>query len=329
MSFVAPHLRRLHRFALLAVVVLMSSAAWAEPYPSKTIRIIFPFSAGLAGDAVSRLIGQRLSEAVKQPVVVEPRPGANGVLGSDVVAKAIPDGHTIIFSTINTQAITPHLLGKLPYDPLKDFAPIIAMAGTPYFLIVGNHLPANSVKEFIALAKSKPGKISIGYTTSTPQLTAELFRLQAGIDVVFVPYKTSTTAYTDMIGGQLDAMFESAPSANIQVKAGRLKAIGVTSPKRVAIAPDLPTIAESGFPGFESDTTLAAFAPAGTPKEIIDTLYEHLARIVNIPEVRERMVQVGFDNIVIKSPKELGETVAREYAKWGKVVNDAKIAKGG
>lgn len=305
---------------------MLSLHAFAQSYPSKPIRIVFPFSAGTGGDAMSRIIAQKLSEALKQPVVVDPRPGANGIVGTDIAAKSPPDGHTIIFTTTNTQTINPNLYSKLPYDPIKDFIPITKIGSTPYFLVLGNHVSANSLKEFVSLAKANPGKYSLGYTTSTPQMTGELFRIIAGINLLFVPYKTSTAAYTDLNTGQLDAMLETVISSRPQIKAGRMKAIAVTSARRSVLMPEIPTIAESGYPGFESDTLVAAFAPTGTPKEIIATLHDQIVRIVQIPEIKEQIQQIGIE-VITSTPQELGDMINRDVVKWARVIKEANIPK--
>jgi tripartite-type tricarboxylate transporter receptor subunit TctC len=314
-------------FGLLSLCVGLALPAQAQPYPSKPIRVIFPFSGGLAGDSVSRMIAQGISESVRQAVVVEPRPGANGILGSDIVAKAAPDGYTtIIFSTTNTNTINASLHSKLPYDPIKDFTPITKLGSTPYLLVAGNQLPANSIKEFVALAKASPTKYSIGYTTSTPQLASELLKIAAGINLLLVPYKTSGAAYVDLASGQLDVMMESMASARIQVQAGRLKALAITSLTRSPLMPETPTVAESGYPGFEADTLLAAFAPAGMPKEIVAKLNAEIVRVLRNPELKDKIGQLGID-VVNSTPEQLADVVATDLEKWAKVIRTANIPK--
>lgn len=311
---------------LLSLCVGLALPAQAQPYPSKPIRVIFPFSGGLAGDSVSRMIAQGISESVKQAVVVEPRPGANGILGSDIVAKAAPDGYTIIFSTTNTNTINASLYSKLPYDPIKDFTPITKLGSTPYLLVAGNQLPINTVKDLVAQAKANPTKYSIGYTTSTPQLASELLKAAAGINLLLVPYKTSGAAYVDLASGQLDLMMESMASGRIQVQAGRLKALAITSLTRSPLMPETPTVAESGYAGFEADTTLAAFAPAGTPKEIVAKLNAELVRVLGNPELKNKIEQLGIF-VVTSTPEQLADVVATDFEKWAKVIKIANIPK--
>lgn len=313
-------------FGLFVLGFGLSLPAHAQSYPNKPIRIIYPFSGGTGGDASLRIIAQKLSDSLKQPVVVEPRPGANGIIGSDIVAKSAPDGYTLIVTTVNTQTITPHLYTRLPYDPTKDFAPITTLFITPYMLVASNRLPANSVREFVSLAKASPGKYSIGYVSSTPQLGAELFKVSAGINLLMVPYKTSVAAYTDLNNGELDTMMEALTAGRMQVSSGRMKALAITSLRRSALMPETPTVAESGYPGFELGTLLAAFAPAGTPKKLIDTLNSEIIRIIRIPEIEKQIQQFGFD-IITSTPEQLGDIVKTDFVKWGQVVKDANIPK--
>lgn len=322
----------IHRFGkavwtvLLLGLVLYAGAVRAQPYPSKPIRLIIPFAAGSATDTGARIIAQKLSEALKQQVIVEPRPGANGIIAVEAVAKATPDGYTIVLASNGTHGINVSLFDKLPYDPVKDFAPIARVGNLAYFLTVSNSLPVNSVKELVALAKANPGKRTLGSTASVSQLTGELFKLTTGIEMTNVPYKSPSPALIDLASGQLDALFDSTTTSLPHIKSGRIKVLGVTSAKRSMMLPDAPTIAESGYPGFESTAWTAFFAPAGTPKEIIDKLHSEIVRVLQMPEVAEKLLNSGYE-VVVGSSEQLGEEVKAEVAKWVRVFKAANIPK--
>src|SRR5436190_11110451 len=254
----------------LAVLVSLAPCALAQSYPVKPIRFVVPYPAGGPLDTVARLLGQKVSESVKQPVIVDNKPGAGGNIGADAVAKSPADGYTLLMGAVATHAINPTLYASIPYDPVRDFQPITQVASTPNVLIVNPSVPATNVREFIAYAKANPGKLNFGSgsTGSAGHLAGELFKTMAGVEMIHVPYKGAAPAMQDLIGGQVQLMFDNYASAATQVRAGKVKALAVTTAKRSALAPDLPTIAESGLPGFDINTWFGIFAPAGTPREI-------------------------------------------------------------
>jgi tripartite-type tricarboxylate transporter receptor subunit TctC len=295
--------------------------AHAQAYPSQPIKIIVPFTAGGTTDILARTIGQKLSEAWRQPVIVENRPGAGGNIGADVVAKAKPDGYTILMGTIGTQSINASLYAKMPYDAAKDFAPVTLVAMVPNVLVVHPAVNARTVGELVALAKAKPGELNFASSSTggSPHLSGEMFKQMTGANIVHVPYKGSAPAITDLLGGQVSLMFDNLPSALPQVKAGKLRALGVTSARRSQAAPDIPTIAESGVPGYEVDSWFGILAPAATPKEIVSKLNVEIVRILKIPEVRERLLEQGAEPVG-DTPEHFAEHIRRETAKWARVV---------
>lgn len=306
--------------------MLFAGLVEADPYPSKPVRVIVPFSPGSAGDVSARIIAQKLTESMKQSFVVELRPGANSIIGTEAAAKATPDGYTLILGSIGSHGINPSLVSKLPYDPVKDFAPIAYVGSTPYLLTVGGNSPIGSIKELVAQARAEPGKHTLGYMASFGQLVGELFKLTAKIDMTLVPYKNVSDAYVDQANGQLDGLFNSTASSLPHIKSGRVKALATTSSKRSPSMPDVPTIAESGYPEFEATGWIGFFAPAGTPKDVIDRLYREIARAVQSPEVTEKLLQNGLEANV-GSPEQLSHVVKTEIAKWGRVFREAKIPK--
>jgi len=307
-------------------IFLAASAAQAQEFPSKPIRIISPFSAGSSTDIIARIIAQKMTDEAGQQVIVDTRPGANGIIGTDATAKAAPDGYTIVLASNGTHGINVSLFNKLPYDPVKDFAPITHVGQVGYLLLTRHDSPLNSVKDVVATAKASPGRLSLGSTASVGQLTGELLKLNAGIVLTGVPYKSFSAAVTDLVGKQLDLHIEPIPSALPMVKAGRLKAIAVTSAKRSSLAPEIPTVAESGYPGFESGAWIGFFAPAGTPKDIVDRLHADITRAVQSPEVREKLSQRGLE-VAPSTPAQLGDLVKAEVAKWAKVFKAANLPK--
>ena len=295
--------------------------AQADAYPSKSIRIVVPFPPGGATDIAARLIGTKLSERWKQPVVVENKPGAGGNLGSDIVAKAPPDGYTLVMGVTGSHAINTSLYSKMPYDPVADFEPITQVAVVPNVVVVHPGVPAATLAELVALAKKEPGKLnyaSLGNGTAA-HLTMEMFKTAAGIDLAHIPYKGSAPAVADLLAGQVQVMVDGLPSALPHVKAGKLRALAVTSAKRSAAAPDLPTIAESGYPGFFADAWSGLFAPKHTPKPIVDKLAAEVQRILDLPDVRERLASLGAEPVG-STPAEFAGHVRREIDKWSRVV---------
>ena len=312
--------------ALLAIV----AAAVAAPstfaqgtasYPAKPVRLVVPFPAGGTTDILARAVAQRLSEAWGRQVIVDNRPGAGGNIGSDLVAKAAPDGYTLLMGTVGTHAINPSLYKNMPYDHVKDFAPVILVAGVPNVLVVNPSLPVHSVPELIAYAKANPGKLnfaSSGNGTSI-HLSGELFKAMTGVEMTHVPYKGSAPALTDLIGGQVQLMFDNLPSSLPFIKAGKLRALAVTSGARAAALPDLPTLAESGLPGFEASSWFGVLAPAGTPRDIVAKLNGAIAGWLASPEAKEKLLAQGAI-AAGGTPEDFARHIGAETSKWAKVV---------
>ena len=308
--------------ALLAFSALAAAPmAGAQAYPAKPIRIVVPFPPGGATDILARAVAQKLTDAWGQAVVVDNRPGAGGNIGSEIVAKAAPDGYTLEMGTVGTHAINASLYAKMPYDHVKDFAPVILVAGVPNVLVVNPTLPVNSVQELIAYAKANPGKLnfaSSGNGTSI-HLAGELFKVMAGVQMTHIPYKGSAPALQDLIGGQVQLMFDNLPPSLPHIKAGKLRALAVTSATRSSALPDTPTIAESGLPGFEASSWFGVLAPAGTPPAIIARLNAEIGAWLASAEAKEKMLALGA-NIGGGSPEDFARHIAAETAKWQKVV---------
>jgi tripartite-type tricarboxylate transporter receptor subunit TctC len=310
----------------LAALLLAPAFAVAQQYPSKPIRIIVPFPAGGIADLFGRVIGQKFTEAWGQPAVVDNRPGAGGNIGADIVAKSAPDGYTLVTGSIGTHAVNVSLFSKLPYDPIRDFAPVSLIMEAEGLLVVHPSLPVKSVKELIALARARPGQIayaSAGYGTAA-HLSGELFKSMAKVDMVHVPYKGNVPAITDLIAGQTSLLFATMPTVLPQVQAGRLRALAVTSSSRSPAAPALPTIAEAALPGFSVTNWIGFFAPAGTPREVVAKLNGEVARIMQAPDIQKRLAAEGA-TFSPWTPEQFGAFVKAEQTKWAKVVKEAGI----
>jgi tripartite-type tricarboxylate transporter receptor subunit TctC len=310
-------------FAALVGLLLAVSAslAGAQAWPSKPIKWIVPFAPGGTTDILARTVGDKLAIALGVPVVIENKPGAGGGVGAEFTAKAAPDGYTIMGGTISTHAINASLYDKLPYDPVKDFVPITLIARVPNLLVVNPEVPAKDVKELIALLKANPGKYtfaSSGNGTSQ-HLSGELFKSMAGVDMQHIPYKGSPPALQDVVGGQVTMTFDNITTAWPLAKAGKLRALAVTTAKRSSIAPDVPTLAESGLPGFEIGSWQGVFAPAGTPAPIVKRLNAEIVKILHLPDVNEKLAGLGAE-IVADSPEEFAALVKAEVVKWSDVV---------
>jgi len=306
--------------ALAAMVVASASRAQTA---NKPIHIVVTFTPGGAPDILARLIADRLAPAWNTQVIVDNKPGAGGNTGADFVAKALPDGTTIVVGTVGTHAINGALYPKMPYDMVKDFAPVTLLATTPNLLVVHNDVPAKSVAELIALGK-REGKMtfaSAGSGTSI-HVSGELFKTMTGIDMTHVPYKGRASAIPDLLGGRVTMMFDNMPSSLPLVKEGKLRALGVTSLKRSPAAPDIPTIAEQGLPGFEAVSWFALFAPTGTPRAVVDRLQAEVKKILVSPDVAKRLTDIGLDPVG-STPDELAAWQRAEIAKWAKVVKDS------
>jgi len=302
---------------------LAPAPASGQSYPSKPARLIVAFGAGATTDIIARIFANKLSEMWGQQLVVENRPGAGGVIGMESLAKATPDGYTLGLCGIN-QAIAAALYKKLPYDHLRDFAPVSNVATLPNILVVHPAVPAKTVREFVAYARANPGKLK--YASSgvgaSPHLTMELFKTTAGIDVVHVPYKTMAQGATDLIGGHVDAAFNNLPTQLANVRAGRVRALGVTSAKRAEQLPDVPTIIESGFPDFEVTVWQGLCAPAGTPKAIIAKLHGDVMKALAAPDLRQRFVEQGVDAAPTSSAA-FAAFIRAETARWAKTVRES------
>jgi tripartite-type tricarboxylate transporter receptor subunit TctC len=315
-------------FTISAVSMLLlflggavSHPVHAEPYPAKPIRFVVPYPAGGPLDTVARLLAQKVTQSTRQPVIVDNKPGAGGNIGADAVAKAAPDGYTILMGAVATHAINPTLYASIPYDPIRDFAPVTQVASTPNVLVVHPSIPASNVQEFIAYAKANPGKLNFGSgsTGSAGHLAGELFKTMAGVDMTHVPYKGAAPAMQDLIGGQIQLMFDNLASSLTQVRAGKVKALAVTTSKRTALAPELPTIAESGLPGFDISTWFGIFVPAGTGREVVEKLHGEFARALAAPDVRERMLNLGAEPVG-SAPAEFAAYIRSEADKYARVI---------
>jgi tripartite-type tricarboxylate transporter receptor subunit TctC len=314
-------MRGMLRWALGALFVWFALGASAQNYPERAIRLVVPFPAAGTTDILAREVAQQLTGALGQTVVVDNRPGAAGNIGSDLVAKSAPDGYTLLMGTVGTHAINPSLYSKMPYDHVKDFVPVVLVAGVPNVLVVNPALPVNSVADLIKLAKDKPGQINFASSGSgtSIHLSGELFKTMAGVDMIHVPYKGSAAALTDLIGGQVQIMFDNLPSALPQIKAGRLRPIAVTSLKRAAVLPDIPTINESGLPGFEASSWFGVLAPAGTPAPIVLRINAEVNQWLQSADAREKLLSQGAE-AAGGSPAQFANHIRAETEKWAKVV---------
>jgi tripartite-type tricarboxylate transporter receptor subunit TctC len=317
-------LRILLAGALAAAVPLTAFAQGA--YPTKPIRLIVAFPPGGSTDIVARLVGQKLSERLGQQVVVDNRGGAGGTIGTDIAAKSTADGYTLTMGTTSTHVIAPAIFPNVKYDPVKDFDPITLVASTPYLLVLHPGVKAKSLKDFIALAKSQPGKLNYASAGSgtTTQIAMEMLKLAAGLDIVHVPYSGNGPAGTATMGGQVQALFGSMPAVLPHAKAGRLNAIAVGTSKRSSALPNVPSVAESGFPGFDVSLWLGFFAPKGTPAPVLKKLYTELVAIAKSPEMKEPFLRNGAD-AVTTTPAELSKLMVGELDKYKKVIKAANI----
>jgi len=317
---------RLFSVLFLGVLLHATGAAYAQQsYPVRPVRLVVPSSPGGGTDITARIIAPRLGEFLGQQVVVENRPGAGTMIGGEVVARAAPDGYTLLMG-ISTLAINPAMYRKVPYDALRDFAPISQVVSLPNILVVHPSLPVKTVKELIAFARARPGQInfaSAGVGTN-PHLSMELFLSMAGLKMIHVPYKGSGQGVIDLLAGHVSVMTPSIITALSYVRNGRLRALGVTSAKRAAGAPDIPTIAEAGLPGYEAVQWFGVLAPAGTPREIVTRLHGEIVRVLQVGDVRQRLVQDGAEPVG-STPEEFGAFIRAETAKWAKVARDIGI----
>jgi len=313
--------RRTAHALLLSALAVATGPTFAEAYPTKPIRLVVTFPAGGAPDILARLFADKAQ--LGQPVVVDNVPGAGGNIGADKAAKSPADGHTLVMGTVGTHAINGSLYSKMPYDTLKDFVPVAHIASTPNLLVVNNDLPVKSVAELITYLKANPNKLSFGSPGigSSVHVSGELFKSLTGTTMQHVPYKGRQFAIPDLVGGQIQLMFDNMPSALPMAKEGKIRALAVTTAKRSPAAPDVPTVAET-VPGFEATSWFAVFAPAGTPKDVVAKVNAELQRVFKLPDVVDKLKTLGLDPW-ISSPEDLAKFQAGEITKWSKVVKDS------
>jgi tripartite-type tricarboxylate transporter receptor subunit TctC len=321
----------LTRIAIAAAIAItlstaQSVGAQAVKYPDKPIRIVVAYTPAGATDILARTIGQKMNEAWGQPVITDNRPGANGNIGTEYAAKATPDGYTLLMVTAGTHGINPGLYRKLGFDAVKDFAPVSLVAMVPNIFVINNAVPAKDLKEFIAYLKANPGKFNYGSpgNGSTAHLSMELFKTMTGTNMQHIPYKGSAGVLADVIGGQIIATMDNMPPYVPQVKAGKVRAIAVSTTHRSPAVPDVPTVAEAGVPGYDSGAWFGLVAPANTPKDIVDKLSRETARILKLPDVSARLADLGAE-AVGGTPEQFAAHIKSEIAKWAKVIKDANV----
>jgi tripartite-type tricarboxylate transporter receptor subunit TctC len=314
------------RQALIGTALLCSTAAaFAQAYPNKPIRAVVPFAAGSATDQIGRAFAEKMSQALGQQVVVDNKPGASGMLGADIVAKAPADGYTLLIGTNSTNAALKFLMKKLPYDQDTAFAPVAYIGSVPLMVTVNTNVPAKTLKEFVDLAKARPGEVSFAYASTSQQVSSEMLSSMAGIRMNAIPYKSGPAAMTDLIGGQVN-MFTADFAVTVpQHKAGKIRGLAVTSSKRVPVVPELPTVNEAlGLKDYELIAYFAVFAPAGTPRDVVMRLNQAVNAAANSKDVQEKFAATGF-SVEPGTPEDLAQRNARETAKWEKAIRDAKI----
>jgi len=319
-------MNRFHAAALGTVLLAsLPAVGQAEGFPDKPITFVVPFAAGTATDQIARAIGVQITAATKQPVVIDNKAGASGMIAAQQVAKAAPDGYTVLITTNTTHAANEHLYKKLSYDPVKDFAPVTALGKGGQIMVVNNAFPARSVGEFVALAKKEPGKLSFGSGSSSSRMAGELLQQMAGIQLLHVPYKSNTLAVTDLLGGQIQMMITDTATGLPQVKAGKLRALGVSGDKRSPLAPEVPTISEAGVKGYEMGYWFAAYAPAKTPPAVVKRLNELMVQAARSQEAKTSFYEPTGTEVFTSSPDELAKFQAGESQKWGRIVKAAGI----
>jgi len=321
----------MHKAAYLFLVafagVIAGGSTPAQDYPTKPIRMVVGFPPGGGTDVMARLVTPKMTEAWGQQVVIDNRAGATGIIGTDLVAKAVPDAYTLLMGHVATNAIAWSLFAKLPFDPAKDFTPITRVSSVPHILVVHPSLDVRTVKELIALAKAKPGQFTFpsAGNGSTPHLAGEIFKTMTGVNLVHIPYKGTGQSLQDLLGGQVQVGFDTTAAEITYVKAGRLRPLAVTTAKRIGSLPDVPTVAESGVPGYEVTTWYGLFAPAGTPPAVVRKIFAETVRIVRLPEIKERLDGMGTEETTNASPEEFAALVKTDIAKYAKVVKAAGL----
>jgi tripartite-type tricarboxylate transporter receptor subunit TctC len=316
---------RSFRVFLACLAFSFAAGVAAQPYPKKPIVMISPWPPAGPAELVARVVGGKLSELLGQPVVIESKPGANGTIGATFVAKAVPDGYTLLFSHVGPIAISPALQKDMPYDSAKDFAPITQVVSGPTILVVRPGIPVKNMKELLAYAKANPGKLSYGSVGpgSTTHLAGEMVKLMGGVDILHVPYKGAAPVVTDMLGGQIDMGFINVAGILPQIRSGKVRPIAVSTLKRSSILPDLPTVAET-LPGFEVNSWYGMMAPAGTPKDIVALLYRETAKVLKMPDVIERMKESGLDTVG-STPEEYAAKIQDDLERWAKIIKAANV----
>jgi tripartite-type tricarboxylate transporter receptor subunit TctC len=308
----------------LACLALAAGMAQAQTYPNKPITFVVPFAAGSATDNLARVLSEQVSSSWKQPVVIDNKPGASGFIAAQQVANAKPDGYTVFITANTTHASNSALFKQLPYDPVKDYEPVTVLGSVPLAMVVHPSIPATNVKELIAYGKANPGKLSFGSGSTSSRMAGEMFKSMAGIDMVNIQYKSNPQAVTDLLGGQIQLVIADAVTTMPHAKAGKIRAIAISTAKRSPIAPELPTVAESGLPGYEMIGWFAAYVPAKTPKDIVAKLHSEIVRILSTPEAKARLAAVGIETMT-STPEGLAEFQRVETAKWAKLVKAAGI----
>ena len=313
-------------FALAVAFAALPASASAQAYPAKPVKIVAPFAPGGLVDVLSRAVGEKLTVSMGGPFIVENRPGAGGNVGADAVARADPDGYTLLMSSAGILTINASLYPKMPFDPATAFAPITVVADMPMLLVVRNDSPAKNLAEFIALAKQEPGKLFFGSpgNGTTGHLAMEMFQSAAGVKIGHVPYKSAAEAVTAALSGQTAGMFDNPPTVMSQLKAGNLRALGVASAQRLPQLPDVPTMTEAGLPGFEASSWFGLVAPAKTPQPVIDRLYAETARALQSPELQQRFTGLGA-RLIGNRPDEFARFILVELAKWDRIVKTANV----
>ncbi len=315
---------RTAKFLALVALCTAAAGACAQAYPSKPIRMVVGFPPGGGNDIIARMVGSKMQEAWGEPVLIDNKPGANSIIAAEYVAKSAPDGYTLLVNATGGMSVNPVLYAKLPYDPLKDFVPISMVGIFPLVLVVHPSLPAGSVTELVAYARANPGKLDYSAGSTAFQVATEMLKQMTGTDIRHIPYKGSAAAIAAVIAGDVQMTIVDTPPLVAQIKAGKVKALGVTAAKRAASMPELPTVAESGVPGYEMVLWIGVFAPAGTPREIVSKLNAEIVRIVRLPDIRAELAGMGVDPVGNTS-EQMAEWIRREIARFGPVVKAANI----
>ncbi|MEA2929701.1 MAG: putative tricarboxylic transport rane protein [Hyphomicrobiales bacterium] len=309
---------------LAVCLAFITTAAHAQTYPARPITIVVPFAPGSGTDSIARIIGQYLQAALNQSVVIENKVGASGVLAATYVARAAPDGYTLLMATNSTHSANPYLFKSLSYDPVKDFAPVARIGSYVFMLVVNKDVPAQTLQELIAYAKANPGKLTYASGNTTGIVAGETFKSKAGVDILHVPYKSTPPAINDVLGGRVSMMvIDMAPGLE-HVRAGNFRALAVTTKERSALLPDLPSLAEAGIPGYDVTSYAALFAPAGTPKDVVDRLNAEVQKIIANPEAKARIAVTGFDAFS-GPPETLAAFIQSELVNWAKLIKESGI----